>query len=269
MNGLDLAGSDLTGFDIAGADLAGFDMAGADLAVAMDLSHPDLNGVDLKLPASTCGGLSVKVCEGFDGPLNLTRWTDDSSLGSVAIDSSRAFRGASSLHVHTNASATAGSEPQGLLHTTDGFPIATTIYLRAWVYMLSSNPTPFGQVLILPNAAGSAGVVYAAKDHHPLLNDFSAGPETESAAFTIPTDRWVCLRIEVSQTAATGTIKLFVGDETSESEVSDVTATGANTPAVTRMYLGLDFYGNPANIAAADMWLDEVILDDKPVTCAE
>jgi hypothetical protein len=38
---------------------------------------------------------------------------------------------------------------------------------------------------------------------------------------------------------------------------------------LTQLYLGLDWFNTPASFPASDLWLDELILDDKPVTCAE
>jgi hypothetical protein len=242
------------------------DLAGEDLAVAADLSHADLASHDLAGNPSLCGGLAVKLCDGFEGPLN-ARWSNDINNGAITIDTSRAYRGGSSLHLHTNPEPSPATEPQANVRGSAGLPISTTIYLRAWVYFPAGTPAVFDQLLNFSNP-GMTGISYVSENGHPELNDYgSGGPFNSSSLFTVANDRWTCLQMEIPQPAgAMGVIRLFLDGN----EVTDVTTTSsAATPAMDHYYLGLDWYNNPANLPATDMWLDEVILDDQPTTCAE
>jgi hypothetical protein len=264
-----MAGADLGGVDLAGVDLAGSDLA---MTLPMDLGKSDLARRDLSMSMmtsdmSTPGSCATaKICDSFDVPTLNARWTNDTNNGTIAVDNARAYRGASSLHLHTSPAPAANSEPQANVFTYQGLPVATTVYLRAWVYFPSTNPTDFDQILNFANAGGS-GIAYIDMDNHPNLNDYTTGgPYNLSTLFTIPTDKWTCLQMEIPQNASTGVIKLFLDG----AEVTDVTsASTAPTPSLDHVYVGLDFYGNPANLPAADMWLDELIVDDKPTTCAE
>jgi len=264
--GVDLGGADLAGVDLAGVDLSSHDLAVGDLAsgdlAGRDQSMSMMNG-DLSTPGSCA---TAKLCDTFDSATLNARWTNDANNGTIAIDTSRAYRGASSLHLHTSPEPTANSEPQANVFTYQGLPITTTIYLRAWCYFPSTNSADFDQILNFANAGGS-GIAYVDNGNHPNLNDYTTGgPYNSSTLFTIPTDKWTCLQMEIPQTGSTGVIKLYLDG----AEVTDVTTTNtAPTPPLDHVYVGLDFYGNPANLPAEDMWLDELIVDDKPTTCAE
>ncbi len=267
---------DLAGivFDFAEAspvDLAGVDIAGRDLAVSsVDMAHRDMAmtlSTDMATSQSLCSGLTVKLCDGFEGAALNARWTSGITNGTIAIDTARAYRGASSVHLHTSPEPTATADPEANLLTYQSLPIATTIYIRAWAYYPSTNPPAFNQLLNFSNA-GQSGVSYCIDSDRPVINDYTTGgPFNESSAFSIPTDQWTCLQMEIPQPAnMMGTIRVFIDG----AEVTDVTTTNtAPTPSFDHVYVGLDFVGNPANLPAADLWIDELIIDDKPTTCAE
>ncbi len=255
------------------SDLGGADLAGApprDLSAAVDLARADLATHDMATHASLCAGLGVKLCDGFESATLDARWTNDINNGSITVDTSRAYRGASSLHLHTNAEPTPSAEPQANVAATAALPIATTIYLRVWAYFPSGTPATFDQLLNFTDSSNGNGISFSAADGHPIINDYggstSAYQFNESSLFSIPTDQWTCLQMQIPQSAATGIIKIFVdGAEITD----DTTNSGANTPPIDRMYLGLDWYQNPANLPATDIWLDEIIVDDQPTSCAE
>ena len=87
-----------------------------------------------------------------------------------------------------------------------------------------------------------------------------------STLVTFPVDQWTCLQIVIPQSTSTGVIQLLVDGAV----VSDASsASTAATPGLDHVYVGLDWYNNGANLPAGDLWLDELIIDDKPTTCAE
>lgn len=218
------------------------------------------SGNDLAPAPSTCGSLmGVLFCDGFEGPLIGSGWSASASNGLPTRDTSRAFRGAASLHSHINgAQAMAG--PVAVLHRSDLFPIAGTIYARVWVYFTSGIPVSFEQFL---NFADNSTTGYSiATDHGKVtLDDYAAGVY-QSSATLMPLDRWACVQFEVEQGNPMAAIHVRVDGQV----LSDLPQTAAATVAV-NMSLGLDFYGNTAAIPPYDAWFDELIIDTKPTTC--
>jgi hypothetical protein len=264
------AADDLGLADLAAAvDLAGVDLAGADLSALPDLAvRADLAGVDLAggdaSVASLCPG-TFKICDGFETATLDARWTSDLHGGTITVDTSRAYRGASSLHLHTDAAATAGFTPFANLVTYSTLPYTTTAYARAWFFFPSNYSSEFNQVLNFSESTGQ-GVAFATAGGHPILNDYSTpNSYMQSATVTLPTNQWVCLSLSLSQTGTSGTVKQLVNDV----EVSDTTFASAATPAMDHIYLGLDWVGNPASFPATDLWMDEVVINDSPVGCAQ
>jgi hypothetical protein len=250
-------GVDLGGADFAGVDLAMRDLAMRDLAMG-DLAAP---GGDLSSVGSCA---TAKLCETFDSATLNARWSQSLNGGTVTVDTTRFYRGTSSAHFHTNAISTPTNDPQANLYTGDGFPISGTAYLRAWAYFQSPFPTGFGQALNFANSSGN-GASFGHQSANPVLNDYTDGTFKQSSSTTIPTDQWVCLQMQLSQTGPNGPIRLFVNSN----EVTDASAASAAAPLMNRLYIGLDWTSDPSSQPAGDLWLDELILDDKPTSCAE
>jgi hypothetical protein len=248
--------------DLAGLDLAGRDFSSPDLAT----TSVDLAGVDLVGNPSLCAGLNVLLCDGFEGALNTTRWIDASSNGSATVDTTRAYRGASSLHLHTNLTATAGARVGGSLNTYQGLPLNGTIYLRMYMFVPSTTPTGFEDFIDFTNDSGSGGVSWSMQNGNWLLNAWNAGPFQQSATM-VPLDQWFCVQLQLAQNgAATGPVSFAVNNST----VSDLSlnATLPN-PQPNKFFVGQMWEGNPANLPASDLWIDEIILDNKPISCSE
>ena len=246
-------GSGPPGTDLGGGDSD--DLGGLfDLASTGDLGHG----------ASTCGSSSgVIFCDGFEQPLLLSGWSVSGNNGTPTIDTSRAYRGASSLHSHI-AGAAIMAGPAALLHRSDIFPISGTIYARVWVYFGSGLPANFEQFLNFADN-GSTGYSVATDSGKVTLDDYTTGGPYQSSATAMPLDRWACIQFEVQQLPnPMGTIRIRVDGQL----LADLPQTAVTTPAV-NLSVGLDFYGNTAAIPVYDAWFDELIVDNKPTTCAQ
>jgi hypothetical protein len=246
-----------------GSGPPGTDLAGGgsdDLGGPFDLASPG----DLAHGASTCGSASgVIFCDGFEQPLLVGGWGVSGNNGMPTIDTSRAYRGASSLHSHL-AGAPAMAGPAALLHRSDIFPISGTIYARIWVYFTSGLPPNFEQFLNFADN-GSTGYSVATDSGKVTLDDYTTGGPYQSSATAMPLDRWACIQFEVQQVPSpTGTIRIRVDGQL----LADLPQTAVTTPAV-NLSVGLDFYGNTAAIPVYDAWFDELIVDNKPTTCAQ
>jgi hypothetical protein len=240
------------------------DLAG----LALDAGDVDLAGVpaDLATPSLCGSGAGVLLCDGFEAAAIDAQWTATQRNGSVTLDATRAYRGAQSLHAHTNASPPLLlMPPDASLNEMRTFPVALgTIYLRAWMYLKGPLPTNANIALfnLVDNASG--GVEIDSEGGHPALNDNSMPNSFAASTSMFPTDRWFCLQLSLPQGAATGTVSLFVDG----SEVKDARLGGAAITPIVGLYLGIELY-MPPMLPALDAWFDEIIVDDKPTTCAQ
>jgi hypothetical protein len=260
------------GFYCAGDDHCWRDGSGppgsGDLAMAgvSDLGAPPddlpMFGGDLGIAPSTCGSLmGVLFCDGFENVLIGSGWSGSGSNGVPSRDTSRSYRGAASLHAHiSGAPVMAG--PFAVLHRSDLFPIAGTIYARVWVYFTSGLPASFEQFLNFADNS-MTGYSVATDSGKVTLDDYAAGVY-QSSATPMPLDRWACVQLEVQQGNPMAAIRVLVDGQV----LSDLPQTAAATVAV-NLSLGLDFYSNTAAIPQYDAWFDELIIDNKPTTCDE
>jgi hypothetical protein len=232
-------------------------------------SGPVLDGGELDLAnpmsPSLCGNLNVLLCDGFETSMIDAQWTATQRNGSVALDATRAYRGKQSLHAHSNASMLLMMTPDASLDEMRTFPIGVgTIYLRAWMYL--RGPLPInGNIAffdLVDNASG--GVEIDSEGGHPALNDNSTPTSFASSTSTFPTDRWFCLQLSLPQGAATGTVSLSVDG----SELKDARLTGAAITPIVGLNFGLQFANSPM-LPALDAWFDEIVVDNKPTTCAQ
>jgi hypothetical protein len=214
---------------------------------------------------SRCSGLAVRVCDGFEeGTLN-PRWRIDSNGGTATLDRTRAYRGGASLRLHTNQFPPSNPGPHTEIITQDGFPITGTAYVRAWFYFPSPRPGSYDQTLNLADALGT-GMAAGVQGGALTANDYTRGQFGASKLATVPTDRWTCLRFAIPS-GMSGKTQLFVdGMEATDVEFAAATAP---QPTVTHLYVGLNWNDNAPNLPAYDVWLDELIIHDQPVTCAD
>ncbi|HEY2744064.1 MAG TPA: hypothetical protein VGL86_05560 [Polyangia bacterium] len=230
-----------------------------DLAPSLDLAADDL-----AIPPSTCATLTgaVVFCDGFESPLATSGWGIAGSNGTPSLDTSRAYRGAASLHSHIDG-APAMASPLALIHRADIFPISGTIYARVWVYFSSGLPDPFDQFLNFADNV-STGYSIATDQGKVALNDYTSGGPYMRSATAMPLDRWACVQFDVQQANSMGAIHVSVDGQL----LADLPQM-ANTTNAVNFSVGLDFYGNTAAIPVYDAWFDELIIDDKPTTCDE
>jgi hypothetical protein len=138
-----------------------------------------------------------------------------------------------------------------------------TLYVRVWAYFPSSLSPDFNQFLLLADGVGANGISVATAHGHIVLNVYNNKFYKESAT-PIPLDRWTCLQLDAAQGSATGQIHVLL-DGVPAADLSPVTT----TPSVVTLFLGDDFYANADAIGDYSAWFDEIIVDNKPVTCAE
>jgi len=214
--------------------------------------------------ASTCGTAGVLACDGFEGSID-PMWTLDTSAGTITVDTARAYRGTSSAHVHINQITSATTNPRAELLGPAGLPITGTLYFRVWMYVASplDSTAYLNQMLNASDVPGN-GISMGSRHGVVTNNDYTGGGYAESAT-AFPLDRWTCLQFQMPS-GTQGTSRVFVDG----TEVTDIAlATPGTQPVPTHVYIGLEWVGNPSSMPAADAWVDEVIVDSQPTTCAQ
>lgn len=215
--------------------------------------------------ATTCGTFTSHECDGFEGSTLDPKWTSDSANGSITIDTTRAYRGSSSVHVHINAT-TGSTNPRATLYGIAGLQPAITgrIYFRVWIWIASPlTTTLFNQIINASNTAGQ-GMSMGTKNGVVANNNYTDTTYAESAT-ALPLDRWTCLQYEMPSNT-TGAIRMFVDG----TELTDATLTKSTAqPAPSHVYIGIEWVGSPNGFPAADAWLDELVIDTSPTTCAQ
>ncbi len=255
------------GSDLLGIDLSMSDIAAADLSMPPDLvPPPDMASTDLQ--PSTCAGLSVLLCDGFESPTLAANWIQFHAPGvGVYTIEPNPYRGHNSLHIHIDATST--NEPYAQIRSLQGLPQTTTLYARVWAYFPSSFPTNFDQFINFTDS-GQGGTAYCIVNNAPTNNDYGSQQFAQSTTATVPRDKWTCLQYEIPQPAAAGTTvtgasRVFVDG----AEVSDAAITNAMITQMIRIDFGPDLLNNSMPVGPADVWIDEIILDKNPTTCAE
>ena len=240
--------------DFANADFANVDLATPDLTTPIDLASSDL------MP-SLCGSSTALLCEDFESATLSSKWTFESNQGSYAIEPNP-YRGNQSLHLHVDA--TSVNDPGATIRNATIFPLASTVYVRVWAYFAPSLPMVFDQFInFTDNMQGGAS--YSIHDDFPANNDYSTTQYAESTTVMVPRGKWTCLQYQLPQPAGTGPVRLFVDGN----EVTDAAIANANVTSMIALHVGLDLINGGAPLGAADVWVDEIIVDTQPTTCAE
>ncbi len=228
--------------------------------------------------ASACGRIDFddtlagacatrELCDGFEaGAFDATTWTVDPG---VTLDPAVAHRGGASAHFQSIALA----KNQGgyfTLGETRTLALAdATFYVRAWV-RLGALPAGTNHMELV-TAAQTGGTVYGDSlfvepTGLSIYTQFSNSSYIESTP--PPLGSWFCALWTVQRaTTATGSITL-AGDP-APIHVTSVITDGS--PPLSLLTFGIGFSGT--NVAAAqpvmDVWLDDVIVDRNPLTCAD
>lgn len=218
---------------------------------------------------SRCTGSPVALCDGFeDAALSPLWYVYDGPGATAAIDSSRACRGSASAHVHLDA-GDVGASPRILLEETQTeqpTPLADR-WLRAFVYVPSSSVTAaFDRMLVASQTAqpyqeidlGVTGSRLTVED------EFGTTPDTYSTD-SLPTDRWVCVVLNIKQ-GSPGEVHVSIdGAPTSDLQLSVETNP---SPPVGSVRWGAAFYQLAAAQGPVDLWFDEIAIDGSPLACA-
>ncbi|MDB4966109.1 MAG: uncharacterized protein JWN44_1798 [Myxococcales bacterium] len=237
-----------------------------------DLSMPgDLAVVP---SCSTVGG--VLFCEDWESSttINTPKWAllvAASDVAEINTDLRFVHRGAHSLHLHLapTAQGTAHGAQIGESATFPTVNNAPTFWVRAW-FLVPAAPAVGNDVrlLVTDNAASTQGMGVNVNASRLSLQDYiGSSPQSDSTA--APTfGNWSCFvwRIDVSSTA-TGSISLTGLNVPSVAPISSAITEPPN--GLTQARVG-PFFGNVAVAQPAyDVYVDDILIDTKALTCAQ
>ena len=265
-----------TADDLAGLDLAGVDLATTppppDLATVRDGAPPivDLGSAfnpDLK--PSSCASLSPKplLCEDFEASATL-----DNSLWTVSaspvMDSAFSHRGQRSLHMHSPAINAGGVESLGQMFEQRSFQgfTGSDLYVRLWAYAPKA-PAGSDSVRIVSTeqpASPYDGLGVMLTPTNLLLEDWETTFRVQTST-TAPTfASWGCYELHVVLSPTNGTFTLSGQNIPS---VGTITGKTQPTPAVGQISIGPYFYMPVASQPVYYLWVDDIIVDNKPIGC--
>jgi hypothetical protein len=213
-------------------------------------------------PAPSCSTTTQFLCEEFEAPtLDANTWVREEYEGVLEIDETRAHRGLRSLHARTTGiPVPADDAALAAIHHDAQLP--SHVFIRIWVYQpgIPTNAlyiNPFesldgsGHAVELRNVGGMLRI----SEYAPV------GPSVERDAPTIfPSDRWVCLELEIEGLPASGAALAMSTVSVDDSPVSEL-STSAPLGPLTIMLFGL------VDRSLSEVWIDDVLIDTQHIGC--
>jgi hypothetical protein len=213
------------------------------------------------LDARTCAAV---LCEDFESQtIDASKW---SIIGDpVVVDTAMAHSGVASAHAH--ATAVAGGASGGSQIGTDVLmqpALAAALHVRAWMYLPSSDAFAHPARLMAAQQGGSGSSLFLNLSDQIMVSDTASGAHTSGTA--PPRDRWFCVEWATDFSSANGDSTVSI-DGTPAASITGTMA--LFSPPASRIVLGVYTYQPAAAQAALDVWLDDLIIDNKPIGCTQ
>jgi hypothetical protein len=222
--------------------------------------------------AGGAGGCPGVFCEDFEkGSLDTTVWTlvSGSATNTAKVQGTTVAHGSYALQFHTNGGNTSADGLNYIMMEAVPARLTSHFYGRAYFNIGSAVQNSGHQMFTIAGAKMPG----AGFPHSPRLEVGASGGKWQLTAWanetgggeayggggTLPTGKWVCIEWEVQAGATNNLITVSVegvqqATETASSRVS----------AFSEIGFGYYAYSNPP---AFDIYLDDIVLDTKPVAC--
>lgn len=211
-------------------------------------------------PSGICAG--ADLCDGFEAGLDAGTW---SSVGAVVLDQSRAHRGSASVRVTTPA-LNPNQNAYSTIYESKTLGPGGTFWVRGW-YWLSALPAGANgmELVVAGQLGGSGDFVFVFNDGTHLYSQFAE--LSQITTDLVPVGQWFCVIMKVVPSPTTGTLE--VTGDLSPLTLANVATDG--TPPLDYIGLGIGFASNnlPTQQPSLDLWIDDVLIDRAPVTCAD
>jgi hypothetical protein len=260
------------------ADASALDDAVTD-ARAADAAVADVRAADVGyFGPSRCADSGFAICEDFEGDAGYDRdvWAPYASNGTLAVEDTRAARGARALHAHTHAPDVDGGAGANVgLRTTLGFPrVRNTYFGRAFVWMPTRSPTTHSTLFESGGRLVDGGLNVSQRfsiSGHQLEASYDSSPRppitdyARRSATAMPLDRWVCLEWHFK--GDTNELHFWVdGLELLDTTVLPTRVPTWFAPDWVRVNVGLQLY-RPDPEPDFDLWIDEIAIHPTRVGC--
>jgi hypothetical protein len=213
-------------------------------------------------PTARCVG--AELCDGFENGFDTSLW----AVGGATIDTTVAHRGSASARFHT-APLTSGQLSYVVIAQERTLALSDpTFYVRIW-YLLGASPEIGNQfeLIATDQITGILGdFLFVRGDGISLFSGFAN--RQSDGVIPSPVGAWTCaLWTLVRADTATGSIS--VSGDVSALALPNV-QTDATAP-IGKMEFGLGFATQHVTVSqpALDLWIDDVIVDKLPITCAD
>jgi hypothetical protein len=203
----------------------------------------------------------VAFCEDFEtGIANPSRWVTEEVTSAVRVGTDMPHRGQYAMHVHSNAAA-AGTNIFGQIAESQTFaggqpPLMS---VRTFVY-LPDNPISFTLLGTTEKNAPyhdlelivDSGVISL---WNGVIGQFTTGK-------LVPLAQWLCVEWHIF---SAGEMRVFVDDV----EMTQLHVFQGTVPAspLSKLSFGIDVYQPTASVNPYDVWVDDIIVDTKPIGC--
>jgi hypothetical protein len=207
--------------------------------------------------ASKCPGSPLILCDGFEGAAFDPRWGTYIISGNVAIDATRAYRGASSLHAHIDPN---GARAHATVYTMLTYP-QPDVYVRLFAYVPApvSVSTDFVTVIQKPSPYDS---IRLSLENGSFSTYDSTDTQHIVATTPVPVGHWTCVEWRVHFDPAAGYTQLWI-----DGQSTNVAGNENTQPNPFYYYLRIGLESNTT--VAQDLWLDEIAVDAASIGCAK
>lgn len=212
----------------------------------------------IALDDTSCDELAgLRLCEPFDTGSSLPTVTADAP-STLTFDTARPYRGAASLHSHTEANGTPAWRLGQALGTID----AGDLYARWYLFVSPSITQPFASTHLLEDNLPFHGVVFGmTADGKPDLSYTGTG--TGTGPDPLPRDRWVCVQVHIVVDPTSGLVESWI-DGVPAARLDALPTLPGN--GYNNVHAG-HFSGGPTHTEVADLWTDELAVGTLPIPC--
>jgi hypothetical protein len=237
---------------------------------------------DASSPSVACGSAPscpsfALLCDSFEGTVDTSTWGIYTQNATLQSDAGTSCRGSAALHASTQAIAS-GTATASL--STRSFPFArTTLFVRAYLLIPSATaPDASSQVWWFLQADQTIGSSYGVevddRGGQVHVTNFEPQSMEQSSSQTWPLDTWVCVEWDLvfpsADTVSDGAAWLRIDEALAPSldPFGGLTLPSSTQP-IDRVQLGLGVYGSPVPLGAAEIWLDDLVIANQRISCAD
>jgi hypothetical protein len=208
------------------------------------------------------------VCDDFESDALATVWVPNTMGGTVSVDTVHAHSGRRALHVHVDA-VPEGAIAEAFVAESKSLavtPAPSSSFVRAYFFLPAVVDQPSTLLAFAQGASPWRGLGLAVAPPGALhinstVMDPATGTDLDPGP---PIGSWFCVELDLSFSQPQE-VRVWLGDEeyTSFNRLQPTEP----SPGWEFVNLGLLFFYPTTSVPALDMWIDDVVIDDKHIGC--